>query len=203
MSGLSGEASDVIRILRVNNTSGQSQSEYNAYAFLKNSGALLHESSEVDWSGAGAQGETPGGQPVTGATYYVTFEYWRHTVEGDYLTADSYLNDYDEIEMSPSALYNLRDCVDFRTVAGVWPKPDEAPRFDYEYYLPRIDKIALGSDGYFVRIPGVPADVPVPPKDQVGMMSHSAAVYPALHVYARSGDDPEPGNAEDNPAGPQ
>lgn len=167
VTGLSGSASNVIRILRVNNSAGQSQDEYSSYSLLKNATALGFDTSQIDWSAAGAQGSAPTGQPTTGATYFVTYEYWKVVTEGDYLAPDSYINDYEEIEKAPNGTWELRDCMDFRT-SGDKPIPDESPGLDYEYYLSRIDKIALKSDAYFLRIPGAPALSPVPPKDQTG-----------------------------------
>ena len=170
VAGLSGSASNVIRILRVNNSPAQSQTEYTSHALLKNDTALGFSTSQVDWSAAGAQGSTPLGQPTTGATYYVTFEYWKVVTEGDYVAADSYLNDYEEIEKAPNGTWELRDCMDFRT-SGAKPIPEESPGLDYEYYLSRVDKIALKSDGYFIRISGSPALNPVQPKDQSGPLN--------------------------------
>ena len=69
--------------------------------------------SKIDWSLAGAQGSAPLGQPTTGATYYVTYEYWK-TTAGDYVSPDSYINDYAEIELAPDGVTQLRDCIDFR-----------------------------------------------------------------------------------------
>ncbi len=169
--GLAGNASDVIRILRVNDTAGQSQSEYDSYALIKGATALGFDVSTVDWSAAGAQGVTPSGQPQTAGTYYVTYEFWQHTVEGDFTAPDSYLNDYDEIEYAPDGLTPLRDCIDFRTVNGVWPVPSESARLDYNFYLSRCDKVALQSTGYFQRIPGQPAEIAVPPTTPDGVLA--------------------------------
>jgi hypothetical protein len=178
VTGLSGSAKDVIRILRVNDTSGQSQTEYDSYSLVKGAGALSFDVSKISWASAGAQGAKPAGQPNTGATYYVSFEFWNHTVEGDFLAADSYLNDYEEIELAPNQTWNLRDCVDFRTVNGIWPVHGESPRFDYEFYLSRIDKIALRSDAHFVRIPGIPEEIPVPPGNQAGPLNIAMLFIP-------------------------
>jgi hypothetical protein len=166
VTGLSGSAKDVIRILRVNDSAGQSQDEYGSvgYALLKNAGALTFDNSQIDWSRTTSQ-------PSTGATYYVTFEFWRHTVEGDFLAADSFLNDYESIENAPNQTWNLRDCIDFRTVNGVWPVSGESARFDFEFYLSRIDKIGLLSNAHFIRIPGAPAESPVAPADQAGPLN--------------------------------
>lgn len=180
VTGLSGNASDVIRILRVNNSTGQSSSDYSSdvYSLVKNSNAVEHNDSEIDWSDAGSQGSTPDGQPTTGATYYVTFEYWRHTTEGDYVSADSYINDYEEIETAPDGTTELRDCIDFRTTSSYKPVDSDIPRLDYNYYLGRYDKIALGSDGHFFRIAGTPSITPIIPSNQTGSLSLMSLYVP-------------------------
>lgn len=166
VTGLSGSVTDAHAILRVNNTPGQSQSQYSSYSLQKNSDALAHATSKIDWSAAGTQGQTGSGQPTTGATYYVTFTYWRHTVEGDFVAANSY-DLYSEIEMAPNQTWPLRDCIDFRTT-GIMPRPTENPILDYNFYLGRIDKIVLKGDGTFYAITGTPAKAPQEPPNPTG-----------------------------------
>jgi hypothetical protein len=178
VTGLSGNVKDLIRILRVNNSPGQLQTEYTSYTPVKGATELGFGDSKISWAGAGAQGVTPSGQPVTGGNYYVSFEAWQHNVEGDFLGPDSYLNDYTEIELAPDGVTKLRDCIDFRCNTSSLPVSGDAPRFDYEYYLSRIDKIALKSDAYFIRIPGAPALKPVPPFDQTGPLSIALLYVP-------------------------
>jgi hypothetical protein len=177
--GLTGNASDVIRILKVNNTPGQSADQYSLYSLTKNNSSVDSieiGTSSIDWSAAGSQGGGSTGQPVTGAVYYITFEYWK-TTAGDYVSPDSYINDYAEIELAPDGVTALRDCIDFRRLGAtgdssmVLPVPEDSPRLDYDYYLARVDKIALGSDGYFFRIPGSPAVDPPIPQNQTGPLS--------------------------------
>ena len=188
---LSGNASNVIRILRVNNTAGQSVSQYNGYSLIDNVTALGFSDSQISWANAGTQGEEPDGQPITGATYYCTFEAWRTGVEGDFLDPGSYINDYEEIQLAPDGATNLRDCIDFRP-AGLKPIPDESPRLDYDFYLGRWDKIALRSDrttdtsdGWFFRIAGTPAENPVAPQNQSGAFSVKLLYIPP-YTYAHS-----------------
>ena len=177
VTGLSGNARDVIRILRINNMPNQSTTEYSLGVLVKNAGAIEFADSQLSWAASGAQGGGLTGQPVTGGQYYCTFEYWKWAVVGDFLAADSYITDYEEIELAPDGVTNLRDCIDFRPT-GLKPIPNESARFDYEFYLGRYDKIALRSDrsedtsdGWFFRIPGTPQEYPVEPKNQSGPVS--------------------------------
>lgn len=187
VAGLSGSASDVISILRVNTTAGQSTDQYTAYSLIKNSSdnpSIEFGVSQIDWSAAGTQGTTGDGQPTVGAVYYCTFEYWKWSATGDYIAPDSYVNDYDEIELAPDDVTQLRDCIDFRRMGAtgdsslILPAPEDSPRLDYDFYLARVDKIALGSDGYFFRIPGSPAEVPQTPVNQVGPLSVWQLIIP-------------------------
>lgn len=161
VAGLSGEIKDAVRILRVNNSPGQSQDQYSGHALMKNATALTHNSSQIDWSAASSQ-------PSTGATYYVSLELWYHAVEGDFVTADSY-DTYADIE-SYGGL-NLRDCVDLRTTGGIRPEPGENVELDYDYYLSRIDKLVLADTGDFALITGTPAKLPVIPNDQANLLT--------------------------------
>ena len=187
VAGLSGSASDVISILRVNTTAGQSADQYNLYSLIKNSStvpSIEFGVSQIDWSAAGTQGTTGDGQPTTGATYYVTFEYWKWSATGDYIAPDSYVNDYDEIEVAPDDVTQLRDCIDFRRMGAtgdsslILPAPEDSPRLDYDFYLARVDKIALDKNGYFFRIPGLPGETPAIPQNQTESLSVSQLDVP-------------------------
>jgi hypothetical protein len=165
---MTGTPSDVIEILRVNNTAGQSQTQYSLPTLVKNSDGLTHDTSQISWADAGAQGGGELGQPSTGATYYVSYYIWKHELEGDYLAADSY-DLYPEIETYVS--YNLRDYVDFRTSGGVRPTHNENPALDYEFYLSRVDKLVVDSFGDFMLVTGTAALIPPTPPDQANVLS--------------------------------
>ena len=182
---MSGTAKDVIRILRVNDSPGQSESDYTSWTLAKNSTELEHNVSQINWAAAGAQGVTPTGQPSTAGNYYVSFEAWAHTVEGDFVSPDSYLNDYEQIETAPNGTWNLRDCMDFRCSSAALPLPEESPRFNYEYFLSRIDRLMLGSDAYFFIVPGKPAKVPVVPSEPAGSYSIAHITVPP-YTYSSS-----------------
>ncbi len=56
---------------------------------------------------------------------------------------------------------------------------DESLILDYSYYLPRIDRIFLDTDGVFTVKYGVPADNPVPPEGIPGAINIANAFLPA------------------------
>lgn len=108
--------------------------------------------------------------------------------------------------------YDLRSVVDFRTFAqntavsntsvtnatinpsnvltistlasgSYLPEPDSSMYSDVTYYLPRIDKVALTTDGYLKIIEGVSSFNPVTPDDQLDSMTIaivSVPPYPSL-----------------------
>ena len=110
-------------------------------------------------------------QPVPTNPIRVTFDYFTHGA-GDYFTVDSYPDlTYDEIPefTVDGKTYKLRDCLDFRPRIG-----DDSASFsttgatvneffnvndsfqtDYQYYLPRIDKIVINSEGNTSILQGV------------------------------------------------
>jgi hypothetical protein len=182
---ITGAARDVVQILSVNNTAGQSTSAYTAMRLTTNTTELAMNQSAISWANAGGQGVTPGGQPTSGQTYYVSFDFWYHAIEGDFIACDSY-DTYEFIGLAPDGVTKLRDCLDFRTIGGSgWPIDGEAITLDYEFYLARRDKLALGGDGYFKVITGKPGIVPPSPADQDGLMT-VAVLDIAPYTYSTS-----------------
>jgi len=121
-----------------------------------------------------------------GSDISVTFRYFTHSNTGDCFHANSYGIRYEDI---PSFSYNgvstrLSDVLDFRpriaddglTFTGTGgslsalPVRDRLTNLDYEYYLPRHDKIALNSNGEFFIVQGVSALQPQAPVDPVNSM---------------------------------
>ena len=170
--------------MRVNNSPGQSQSEYDSYSAVKGATALGFEDSKISWASAGAQGVTPGGQPVTGSNFYVTFEAWIEVVQGDYISADSFLNDYEQIELTPDGVTSLRDYIDFRRNTSSLPVPNDAPRFDYEYYLSRIDKIAIQVGRLLHQNSGLSGVKTCSASRPDRAFKHFFALCTALHLFA-------------------
>lgn len=123
------------------------------------------------------------------APIQVTFEYFSHSATGDHFTVNSYLStiSYDQIpsfDGVPLAYY-----MDFRPRVG-----DDGVNFiastlvlkrgfdietDFEYYVSRADKVALGEDGAFFAVNGTPdliAAEPANPSDS--MVTHSLKLTP-------------------------
>lgn len=181
VTGLSGNVSDVVEILRVNDSAGQGSSAYSSYSLAKNSDAIGHSDSAIDWSAAGAQGSPPAGQPTTGGTYYVSYRFWLHEVEGDFVSADSY-DHYEQIETAPDQVTLLRDAIDFRTL-GILPMNSDNPVFDFNYYLKRVDKISLNSDGTLFVTEGKPARGAQAPQDQTGaVLVATLVIFPYTYT---------------------
>lgn len=114
---------------------------------------------------------------VTASTDYlvVVFNYYTHTGSG-FLSVDSYSEDYVDIpkyiSSSTGIEYYLRDCIDFRprktdnaeTFTSVkFPDSDFTFNTDYQYYLPRVDRLFALSDKTFMLSRGVANLAPLPP----------------------------------------
>lgn len=117
------------------------------------------------------------GQPYPTGPLRVTFDYFQHGA-GDFFTVDSYSDiDYKDIPTFTygNKVYNLRDCLDFRSRiddAGNGYSSVNVTEFmdsendiatEYEYYLPRVDKIVLDVDGSVKIINGVSSLTPKEP----------------------------------------
>jgi hypothetical protein len=126
----------------------------------------------------------------------ITFDYFTHGA-GDYFSVESYNDiDYEDIPsfVSGGVTYNLRDCLDFRSrindagtaFTGTGASVTEFLDFendvitDYEYYLPRIDKLVLDRSGRIRVVKGVsslnPAEPPTP-SDAMVLYIHKQAAY--------------------------
>jgi hypothetical protein len=115
-----------------------------------------------------------------------------------FFTVDSYVGyDYGSIPSYTSQgtgqIYQLRDCLDYRPVRSTPTTPATAntvsfdvdstttgPKIpengsdillDYQYYLPRIDKVILNKDRTFEVLQGNPSLTPVMPNDRDGAMT--------------------------------
>jgi hypothetical protein len=133
------------------------------------------------------------GKPVPTGPIKINYKYFTHDA-GQFFTAESYA-DYENIPTfnDNGVVYNLRDCIDYRprisndginfknTGAARNQFPDHANDFstDYSYYLPRIDKIYLASDGKITYKEGNSSLNPVEPQAPSDSMSLYVIEHPA------------------------
>ena len=122
------------------------------------------------------------GQPKPTGPIRINFDYFTHGT-GDYFSVNSYGDiDYGNIGSITvgDTTYQLRDCLDFRSriddtgsnFTGTGSSVSEFPDFendvitDYQYYLPRIDKLVLDRTGRVRVVNGVsslsPQEPPTP-----------------------------------------
>lgn len=119
----------------------------------------------------------------------VIYDYFTHSLTGDYFCADSYTNIL--LENIPTytgangVTYRLSDVLDFRPrianagdsftgtggALAMPPKPGTSTSVDYTYYLPRMDRISLDVNGQFVVTKGSSGDIAIPPETPSLMMS--------------------------------
>ncbi len=149
------------------------------------------------------------GQLTPTGRLLITFDYFSHG-SGDYFDVDSYSGtiSYENIPSYTSDTtgksYELRDCLDFRprvddastltdrSYDGTGASPVDPVKFnsdvtsDFEFYLPRIDKIYLDQEGNFKVSKGASALTPQVPKTIDGAMHLYTLELPS---YTLSTDD--------------
>jgi hypothetical protein len=122
---------------------------------------------------------------------------------------DEYVDIPEFRDPQTGSIIPLRDCVDFRPIrtantaaantaanpyvnaaavfgTQVIPSPDATFEADYEFYLPRIDKLVLTRSGEFKALYGLPSTKPVPPADAENSMTLYTVVYPAYTANVSS-----------------
>lgn len=114
-------------------------------------------------------------QPAPTGPVRVHFDYFTHSA-GDYFSVESYTDiDYKDIPafVDGSKTYQLRDCLDFRPVISTdgvtytnppeFLDPEVYLTTDFEYYLPRTDKIVIDSSGTIKVVEGISTLTPTEP----------------------------------------
>lgn len=96
-----------------------------------------------------------GDEPAGGSTYYVSYTYWNHSVEGDYVCAGSF-DSYPDIGVFGSK--DLRDSIDFRHPASLWTytPPTSYTEDDIIFYGNAYYKCILGNTSSSGNTPGTP-----------------------------------------------
>ena len=129
----------------------------------------------------------PGQQaPLEDTSITVEFDYFTHSsANGGYFDVDSYASinyaDIPEYEDSTGKIHKLSDVLDFRPVypdAGdiidnktPLGDADQFLEVDYDYYVPRIDKLVLTKEREFKVIKGIPSEFPTSPQDDKNSMT--------------------------------
>ena len=134
--------------------------------------------------------------PPTGQTVFM-LQYFQHSNSSGFFDVDSYsANTYANnlIATYSSPVYgqiSLRDCIDFRPTRTVGdaafiasgtrtPVPTQAMNIGtYSYYVPRIDRLVLTTEGEFKDIQGVPSKYPILQNDTTGSMTLYTLYVPA------------------------
>lgn len=114
-------------------------------------------------------------------TLTLTYQYFEHSLSGDYFTVDSYRNSgiadpnaLDFISYVPSYYsktssksYDLKSCYDFRKIIGTVGDAlvnESRITADVDYYVGRIDVYGINTSGDIVHIQGIPEEIPEIPK---------------------------------------
>ena len=61
--------------------------------------------------------------------------------------------------------------------------PNESVVFDYDFYLPRIDKLVLHQNGEFLLLRGTPSRQPLPPESQDKCIEIATLLLPAFLIF--------------------
>lgn len=146
-----------------------------------------------------------GSQPPEGQIV-VLLQYYDHSGTG-FFNVDSYSSTAYDNNLIPyyasekSGIYVLRDCIDFRPTRTPWQSTSLAnmtlqgtylpyPYFNmeigqYQFYLPRIDKLVLTTEGEFKLLQGEPSAFPKVPADLQNSMTLYKLTIPPYTIQAR------------------
>lgn len=133
--------------------------------------------------------------PSLGQTYYVDMSYWDHTVEGDFISRDSFITTnnsvptpvyYDLPTKTPSGLdINYSAAISFDVYSSDIPNDSTYIYTIYDYCLPRTDVLAVDYKGFIFYIKGVSAQSPNVPSLSDSQMS-IATVYQTADGFSDS-----------------
>jgi hypothetical protein len=142
-----------------------------------------------------------GSQPPAGQIV-VLMQYYQHSGSG-FFNVDSYSQTAYDNNLIPfyasekSGIYALRDCIDFRptrtagttafTLSGTYlPYPYFNMEIEqYQFYLPRIDKLVLTTEGEFKLLQGEASAYPKVPADLQNSMTLYKLSIPPYTIQAR------------------
>ena len=110
------------------------------------------------------------GSKLVGA-YEVTYQYFEHSITGDFFCIDSYAGNADYMDLNVIHSFNavdidLLNSIDFRRAVGVSSDliVSETPfESDLQFYVPRIDAVVVNKSGLISVVTGTPSENPKPP----------------------------------------
>jgi hypothetical protein len=122
------------------------------------------------------------GQSITG-NIQVTYSYFEQGTSNDFYVVDSYQDiTYEELPADRANILDFRPVIDtsgqFSSI--ITPKFGEETDIEYDYYLPRIDKLSITTTGDYIitkGIPGVNPKVPESPNDSMDLYTFSVEPY--------------------------
>ena len=180
----------VSNVMMSSNVFGSSYSSSNAVDITNNYGLVVNQTPA--YYGVSYLKLKPG-RPAPSGPIQINFSYYAHGT-GDFFDSTSY-PDYVNIQsfVVNNVNYNLRDCLDFRPrIAndGLNFKDSGAVRNEfldfennflcnYDYYLPRTDKIYISSDGTVTYKQGTSSLMPVEPPTPTDAMPLYVIQHPA------------------------
>lgn len=146
------------------------------------------------------------GAPANTSTVTVTYSYYAHSGTGDFFCVDSYPPTPDILEQntnytSPATgqLYNLANCIDFRPsvgIDGLFTGTNASTNSlvisgtsfssSLQFYVPRIDVVALDPSGLIQVVSGTPSESPVVPPISSNQFPLNILFIPA---YTKTAND--------------
>ena len=170
------DRADIVRVISVIDSVGDITTNYRMW------------NGQTDFAYQRGQLTLINGRPAPVGNVTVTYEFFAHSISGDFFCADSYSsvpNFLDRVlvfnSRSTGQIFNLIDCVDFRptvdengTFIGANARRNDAVlenttfSTNIQYFVPRIDLLAIDPRGVLTVIRGEPADNPRAPEAPEG-----------------------------------
>ena len=116
-----------------------------------------------------------------GEEFYVTYYYWDHEVEGDFVSIDSYVSDFSSYDYED---VEYKDYIDFRTDSSLKPSTEDSDILvEYQVFLSQYAWLVLDDEGNFRLIRGVSSTMPSRMKTPEGVLPLSCIYLPAFSQY--------------------
>lgn len=130
--------------------------------------------------------------PTGGTGVTISYAYWAHTTEGDFVSRDSFVNGSSVVQYfitptkTPSGLtVDYTQQISFDTTSGNLPLNTTFMFFNYSFTVGRIDYLAWHNDGTLRILQGTPSQNPVPPSFTANDAPVSVITLPAECVASQ------------------